>query len=77
MKLLAIGSCDVVVGRNYDTVGKVFDQLGTARATLLTHVSCDGTQWIHSLVGERAPAAIICLDLLPHRALGDHGAGQP
>jgi transposase len=47
-------------GRNHDTLGKFFDQLGAARATLLTHVSCDGAQWIHSPVAERTPAAIIC-----------------
>jgi len=49
-------------GRNQDTLGKFFDQLGDQRAALLTHVSCDGAEWIHSLVAQRAPAAIICLD---------------
>jgi transposase len=49
-------------GRNQETLGKFFDELGVGRAALLTHVSCDGAEWIHSLVGERAPAAIICLD---------------
>lgn len=29
-------------GRDHDTLGKVFDQLGAARATLLIHISCDG-----------------------------------
>jgi transposase len=49
-------------GRNQETLGKFFDELGAERARLLTHVSCDGAEWIHFLVGERAPAAIICLD---------------
>ena len=44
-------------GRNPDTLGKFFDQLGAARATLLIHVGCDGAQRIHSLVGGAAEAA--------------------
>ena len=43
-------------GRNQDTLGRFFDQLGAERATLLTHVSCDGAEWIHALVRARAPA---------------------
>jgi transposase len=49
-------------GRNTDTLGRFFDQLGADRAKLLTHVSCDGAQWIHALVRQRAPQAVICLD---------------
>ena len=49
-------------GRNQDTLTKFFDELGADRARLLTHVSCDGAEWIHALVAERAPAALICLD---------------
>jgi len=49
-------------GRNQDSLGKFFDQLGSERAKLLTHVSCDGAEWIHALVRERAPKAVICLD---------------
>ena len=49
-------------GRNQDTLGRFFDQLGAERAKLLTHVSCDGAQWIHALVRARAPQALICLD---------------
>jgi transposase len=49
-------------GRNQETLGKFFDQLGAERAGLLTHVSCDGAEWIHALVAERAPGAIVCLD---------------
>ena len=49
-------------GRNQETLGKFFDQLGIERARLLTHVSADGAEWIHAVVRERAPKAIICLD---------------
>ncbi len=49
-------------GRNSETLGRFFDELGAARAARLTHVSCDGAAWIHTLVGQRAPQALICLD---------------
>jgi transposase len=49
-------------GRNADTVGKFFDALGPARAGVLTHVSADGAQWIHTVVRQRAPQAVLCLD---------------
>lgn len=49
-------------GRNKDTLGRFFDELGAERAASLTHVSCDGADWIHVVVTERAPAAVICLD---------------
>lgn len=49
-------------GRNKDTLGRFFDELGAERAAALTHVSCDGAEWIHAVVTERAPAAVICLD---------------
>jgi transposase len=49
-------------GRNQDTLGEFFDDLGSRRAALLTHVSCDGAEWIHGVVRARAPKAIICLD---------------
>jgi transposase len=39
-----------------------FDQLGADRAGRLTHVSCDGAEWIHAVVRVRAPQAVICLD---------------
>lgn len=34
----------------------------SAPVSLLTHGSCVGAEWIHALVGERTPAAIVCLD---------------
>ncbi|UQX10349.1 ISL3 family transposase [Candidatus Mycobacterium methanotrophicum] len=49
-------------GRNQDTLGAFFDQLGTQRAAQLSHVSCDGAEWIHAVVRARAPQALICLD---------------
>ena len=49
-------------GRSQETLGKFFDQLGDQRAALLTHVSCDGADWIHAVVRQRAPQAVICLD---------------
>ena len=49
-------------GRSQETLGKFFDQLGDQRAALLTHVSCDGADWIHAVVRQRAPQALICLD---------------
>ncbi|EUA44361.1 transposase family protein [Mycobacterium xenopi 3993] len=49
-------------GRNKDTLGRFFDQLGAERAAALTHVSCDGAEWIHAVLAERAPQAVICLD---------------
>jgi transposase len=49
-------------GRNQDTLRAFFDTLGQQRATALTHVSCDGAEWIHDVITERAPQAVICLD---------------
>jgi transposase len=49
-------------GRNQDTLRAFFDDLGEKRAGLLTHVSADGAEWIHTVVRERAPQAAICLD---------------
>jgi transposase len=49
-------------GRNKETLAKFFDDLGQERAGLLTHVSADGADWIHDVVREKAPQALICLD---------------
>ncbi|MGH3285643.1 MAG: ISL3 family transposase [Streptosporangiaceae bacterium] len=49
-------------GRNKQTLGRFFDDLGPERTKLLTHVSADGAGWIHEVVGEKAPQALICLD---------------
>jgi transposase len=49
-------------GRSKDTVNTFFDTLGEARAAELRFVSCDGAEWIRSVVAARAPEATICLD---------------
>jgi transposase len=49
-------------GRNQETLIGFFDELGVERARGLTHVSADGAEWIHAVVRERAPKAVICLD---------------
>ena len=48
--------------RNATTLRGFFDLLGQQRSAQLTHVSADGAQWIHDVVGERAPQALTCLD---------------
>ena len=45
-----------------DTLAKFFDELGPDRAAMLTHVSADGAEWIHAVVRDKAPQAVICLD---------------
>ena len=49
-------------GRDKATVAAFFDALGPARAAQLTHVSCDGATWIHDVIAEQAPQALICMD---------------
>jgi len=49
-------------GRTKATVGRFFDDLGAERAATLQFVSCDGAEWIRSVVAARAPQATICLD---------------
>jgi transposase len=49
-------------GRNQNAVHAFFDALGAERAAELTHVTCDGAEWIHAVIAERAPQAVICLD---------------
>jgi transposase len=49
-------------GRDTATLLKFFDDLGPQRSALLTHVSADGAEWIHTAVTRRAPQAAICLD---------------
>jgi transposase len=52
----------IAEGRSQDSVRAFFDALGSERSKLLTHVSADGAEWIHDVVRERAPQALICLD---------------
>lgn len=49
-------------GRDQAVVRRFFDALGTERSAQLTHVSADGAEWIHSVVAERAPQAVLGLD---------------
>jgi transposase len=49
-------------GRSKDTVEAFFAALGEGRAARLQFVSCDGAEWIRTVVAEQAPDAIVCLD---------------
>jgi transposase len=49
-------------GRDSATLRRFFDVLGEERAALLTHISTDGAEWIHTVAAERAPQALVCLD---------------
>ena len=49
-------------GRTKDTVNAFFDALGEERARQLQFVTCDGAEWIRTVVAERAPEALVCLD---------------
>jgi transposase len=49
-------------GRNAATLRGFFDLLGEDRSAQLSHVSADGAEWIHDVVTERAPPAVLCLD---------------
>jgi len=49
-------------GRTKAVVHSFFDALGTERGAKLAFVTCDGAEWIRTVVAERAPAATVCLD---------------
>jgi transposase len=49
-------------GRCKATVEAFFADLGPERAAALTHVGCDGADWIHTVVTAKAPNAVLCLD---------------
>ena len=49
-------------GRSKATVAAFFTALGPDRSAGLTHVGCDGADWIHTVVTEHAPQARLCLD---------------
>ena len=49
-------------GRCKATVEAFFADLGPERAVTLTHVGCDGADWIHTVVADKAPNAVLCLD---------------
>ena len=49
-------------GRSKATVAAFFTALGDERAARLEFVTCDGAEWIRTVVADRAPDAIVCLD---------------
>lgn len=49
-------------GRDKDTLRSFFDALGDERAAKITHVSADGAEWIDTVVAERCPNAVRCMD---------------
>ncbi len=49
-------------GRSKDTLMTFFTALGDERCAALEFVTCDGAEWIHTVVSEKAPNATVCLD---------------
>ena len=49
-------------GRSKDTLKAFFTALGENRCKELQIVTCDGAEWIHDVVAEKAPNALVCLD---------------
>lgn len=49
-------------GRSKETVAAFFAALGQERSAALQFVTADGAEWIRSVVAERAPEAVVCLD---------------
>lgn len=49
-------------GSNKATVHAFLTELGEERCTSLTHVTCDGAEWIHDVIEDGCPNAVICLD---------------
>lgn len=49
-------------GRSKETVEAFFDALGDERSAQLCFVTCDGAEWIRTVVASRATEATICLD---------------
>ncbi|HEX6475798.1 MAG TPA: ISL3 family transposase [Acidimicrobiales bacterium] len=49
-------------GRSKDTVRAFFAALGDERAAALSFVTCDGAEWIRTVVAERAPHGVVCVD---------------
>jgi len=52
----------VTQGRSKDSVGAFFAALGDERSARLQFVTCDGAEWIRTVVADKAPDAIVCLD---------------
>ncbi|MGH8918478.1 MAG: transposase, partial [Actinomycetes bacterium] len=51
-----------VKGRSKESVGAFFAALGEQRSACLRFVTCDGAEWIRTVVAAKAPEAIVCLD---------------
>ena len=49
-------------GRDKDTLGEFFTELGTERSALITLVSADAAEWIATVVAEQCPNATLCAD---------------
>lgn len=49
-------------GADLASLSGFFDALGPARTALLTHISCDGAQWLNRALRQRAPTAVLCAD---------------
>jgi transposase len=49
-------------GRDKATMRGFFDDLGAERASLISHVSADGADFIADVVAQRAPQAVMCAD---------------
>ena len=49
-------------GRSKHSVGAFFAALGDERSARLQFVTCDGAEWIRTVVADKAPDAIVCLD---------------
>lgn len=49
-------------GNSKATLMAFLGALGEQRRAHITHVTCDGAQWIHETVAEACPNAVICMD---------------
>lgn len=49
-------------GRSKAVINAFLDDLGPERRKRLTHVTCDGAEWIHDTIRERCEHAAVCLD---------------
>ncbi len=49
-------------GRDKDTLGAFFEELGAQRSALITLVSADAADWIATVVAEHCPNATLCAD---------------
>jgi len=49
-------------GRNKKVIQAFLDELGPGRCRRLTHVTCDGAEWIHDTMRKKCKNAAVCLD---------------